>query len=182
MALFEKIIELLVAIFNAISRKKDTQNVKVELLEGIVSEAAKWLGVHETESVNVFRKAVDGHAAGEPWCAAFVQYCCAAVSQRVGAEISLVPSELCYDIWQKTPKKYRLSKPIPGCVVVWNYPGTTRGHIGIVKFVSKDSLHTIEGNTSDPEKKESVNGVHLKLRGISGTPGMKILGFLTPFK
>ena len=162
-------------------------NPQLELLE----EARKWIGIHEkkgrrSKSVDVFRKAVDGVAEGESWCAAFVQYCCAAVSGRTRSQMTIPPSELCSYIWDKTPIKYRLDKPVPGALVVWNYPGTIKGHIGIVEEVGEQGriLWTIEGNTSDPSEQapKPGTGVYRKMRTHLSSQNMKLLGYLKPFK
>lgn len=154
----------------------------VKLLDKLVKEATKWIGITESSpGADVFRKAVDGVAQGEPWCCAFVQYCAHAVALRYGASSMLYPTELCYTMWEKTPKECRLEQPIPGSVVVWNYPGTIRGHTGIVVGLAKDGyIHTIEGNTSSP-KMVADHGVNRKVRSIKGSNEMKVLGFLVPF-
>jgi uncharacterized protein (TIGR02594 family) len=170
--------------------RKSRNTPDLELLKEVIKEATKWVGVHEIKgrpgaSVNVFRKATDGVAEGEPWCAAFVQYCVSAVSIRYGVEIALYPSELCYTMWQNTPKRFRLEEPIPGSIVIWNYPGTTRGHTGIVLggWGNPNSIKTIEGNTQDPRAgvDQGIRGVFPKIRCLKGSEDMVILGFINPF-
>jgi uncharacterized protein (TIGR02594 family) len=170
--------------------KKSHNTADPGLLKEVVKEATKWVGVHETkgrpgEAVNVFRKATDGMAEGEPWCAAFVQYCVSAVSIRYGVEIALHPSELCYSMWLNTPKQFRLEEPLPGSIVIWNYPGTTKGHTGIVlsRLDKPNFIKTIEGNTRDPRAgaDQGVRGVFPKIRCLKGSEDMVILGFLNPF-
>jgi hypothetical protein len=170
--------------------KKSNNLSDISLLREVVKEASRWVGVHETKGspgtgVNVFRKATDGVADGEPWCAAFVQYCVSAVSIRHGVDISLYPSELCYTIWKNTPKQFRLDEPIPGSIIIWNYPGTTQGHTGIVlrRMENGKLIKTIEGNTKDPRSgsDQSVRGVYPKIRCIEGSENMVVLGFLNPF-
>lgn len=147
----------------------------------IIEEASKWIGLDEkSPGVNVFRMAADQKADGEAWCAAFVIYCARAVALRHGREPSIHLSELCYEMWQKSPKECRLSLPEPGCIIVWNTPGTLRGHTGIVEKVLPDSvIITIEGNTSGG--KDEPHGVHRRSRAVAGTPGLHVLGFLKPF-
>ena len=165
------------SLVNLVTRKPSEQVLRGRLLE----EASKWVGLTDIRGVDVFRQAVDGVAEGEPWCAAFVQYCVSATAIRNKASISLYPSELCSAIWDNTPKNYRLEDPIPGSIIIWNYPGTIKGHTGIVLKVLNDGAHikTIEGNTKE---KDGVVGVHTKLRDVKGTAGMRVLGFLKPFK
>lgn len=170
--------------------KKLTRPSDLELLKEVAKEAAKWIGVHEQKGspgkgVDVFRKATDGIASGEPWCAAFVQYCVSAVALRYGAEISLFPSELCYTIWKNTPDHYRLSEPLPGSIMIWNYPGTIKGHTGIVlrRLSDPNMVKTIEGNTKEPVSgaDPSNRGVYPKIRCIRGSEDMVVLGYLNPF-
>jgi len=172
------------ALAKEMAKHSDPQ---LELLE----EARKWLGIHEkkgspSESVDVFRRAVDGVAGGESWCAAFVQYCCAAVAGRTKSHMSIPPSELCSYIWDKTPIKYRLEKPAPGALIVWNYPGTIKGHIGIVEEIGEQGriLWTIEGNTRAPGDGGSREGtgVYRKMRTHLSSQNMTLLGYLKPFK
>lgn len=148
--------------------KKTSTNI---LLEEFVKEAEKWIGVSGDEGIDSFRKAIDGKAEGEPWCAAFVQYCARATSIRMySGEPDIVPSELCYDIWVKSPKELKETKPRRGLIVIWNYPGTYRGHTGIVTGVNADgTIETIEGNTTVMgEYKRDGRGVYAKVRSQKG--------------
>ena len=166
------------AAFNNLFSKKPTLPGQLEIVE----EATKWIGIDENgPGVNTFRKAVNNSADGEPWCAGFVMYCARAVALRHNREPSVYPSELCGEIWFKSPHACRIQLPEPGCLVIWSYPGSIRGHVGIVEkaVLTKGLLYTIEGNTSGG--KGSVHGVHRKERTITGNPGMYILGFLKPF-
>lgn len=164
--------------------KGETKHLSKDLIE----EASKWMGIHEKKGenslgVNSFRKAVDNVADGEPWCAAFVGYCVRAVSLRTGAPITIYLSELCSDMWAKTDKIYRKKDPVPGSIIVWNYPGTIHGHTGIVvKRLDNDHIMTIEGNTKPPNGGGiSGTGVYFKTRKIRGGEGMDVLGYLLPF-
>lgn len=163
----------------------------LQLMREVVDEATRWVGVHEQKgspgaAVNVFRKATDGVAEGEPWCAAFVQYCVSAVALRYGVDISLYPSELCYNIWHNTPEQYRLDTPVPGSIIIWNYPGTVKGHTGVVlrKLSDPNMIKTIEGNTKDPRSgaDKNIRGVFPKIRCTKDSESMVVLGYLNPFK
>lgn len=148
----------------------------------LVEEASKWVGLKEDKAVNVFRKAVDGKAAGEAWCAGFVQYCLVAISTKTKAKISIPPSEQCVTIWSGTSPKYKVDYPDPGCLMLWRRPNSTKGHIGIIEYIDAYGIHTIEGNTSDPEKQSQSNGVYRKTRSFSGSSDMVVLGFIKPFQ
>lgn len=156
------------------------------LQKELVKEAERWVGITETSSIDVFRKAVDGNANGEAWCAGFVQYCCVRVRDRTGADITLPVSELCTYIWDNTPKEYRLVDPEPGAIIVWKRHGSDKGHIGIIDKIvpgelgDKAMLETIEGNTTSSGR--ATKGVFRKIRSARGNTEMSVLGFLKPFK
>lgn len=159
------------------------------LPQELIREAQKWIGIHEHRgqeslAVDSFRLAVDGSAEGEPWCAAFVAYCIRSVALRRNAKYSIFLSELCSTMWEKSPDKCKSQKPAPGAIVIWNYPGTVRGHTGIVKSVNDDStLTTIEGNTSSPtDRTLNSTGVYYKTRSPKGSSEMVVLGYLSPFR
>lgn len=179
------IIESITDFFNLAVGGAHTSRA-TSLLDDMVKEASKWVGVHELlgspgKGVNAFRKAVDDSAVGEPWCCAFIQYCARSVGLRNGTESTLYPTELCLTMWQKTPQEYRIQRPIPGSIIVWNYPGTIRGHTGIVVGVDKKGyVNTIEGNTATPGWAND-RGVNRKVRAIEGSESMTVLGFLVPF-
>src|SRR3954465_14170703 len=64
-----------------------TKFYKVDFLKELCFEAEKWIGVEEESenkgrAVEKFQRAVDGKASGEPWCAAFVQFCVMEVERR----------------------------------------------------------------------------------------------------
>jgi surface antigen len=79
-----------------------------------------------------------------------------------------------------------LSKPEVGCLIVWNYPGTIKGHIGIVEEIGENGriIWTIEGNTKAPnhEGPSEGTGVYRKMRTNLSSQDMKLLGYLKPFK
>lgn len=158
------------------------------LNEKVLEEATKWIGVHEkrgedSRGVNAFRKAVDGVADGEPWCAAFVGYCIRAVSLREQKPFKIYLSESCVNMWQKSPNSCKKDKPVKGAVMVWQYPGTVHGHTGVVDHVIDDEyVMTVEGNTRAPNTLAvSGTGVYHKKRRIKGSGDMRVLGFLLPF-
>jgi len=179
------IIESLKNIMSSTKTTKPSKITKVSTpsLQEVVEEASKWIGLDETSpGIDTFRRAVNNEANGESWCAAFVMYCTRAVALRHNREPSLYPSELCYDLWMKSPKECRLDIPVVGCIVVWNYPGTIKGHTGIVTSVmSGGYITTIEGNTSNDGSNKGPHGVFRRTRSLSGGLQMKVLGFLNPF-
>lgn len=159
------------------------------LSQELVREAGKWIGIHEKSGhnslgVDSFRKAVDNNAGGEPWCAAFVAYCVRSVALRHKKNYSIFLSELCTSMWDNTPSRCKSQRPTVGSVIVWNYPGSIRGHTGFVSKINDDgTITTIEGNTRSPtDRTLSGTGVYSKIRSTKGSPDMVILGYISPFK
>ena len=170
----------------------DKHQELVELAKSLVGIEEEG-GDNKGEWVERFQREIDGKAVGEPWCAGFVQFCINEIDRRFDAQVNMSQkdthnkiyrSELCYDIWHKTPVDCRLMTPIPGCIVVWNYNGTKKGHCGIVIEINDKRVVTIEGNTSDSKHIEREgDGIFLKKRDIWKTTGkMRTLGYLNPWK
>lgn len=74
-----------------------------------------------------------------------------------------------------------LSSPVPGDLVIWQYEGASKGHIGIVTALMAHSYRTIEGNTGPSQGyiEREGDGVYEKVRHLGGVGKMKELGFLT---
>ncbi len=158
------------------------REVRAELL---IAEAKKWIGTKESQGdnkgpdVEEFQKAVDGVAAGEPWCMAFVQFCL----KKIGGS-ELFQSEHCLTVWNKTPVEHRRKHPVPGVVVIWRMKGTLSGHAGIVTRVNGELMRTIEGNTGPGAGVvREGDGVYEKSRSSYPTKHakMELLGFLWPW-
>ena len=158
----------------------------------LVNTAADYLGVREQgenagPAVERFQRAVDGKAAGEPWCAAFVLHCLAEVDARADTQHAIHPSEHVRTIWERTPRACRAERPAPGRLMVWAHANadgslSDRGHIGIVEAVSgaAPDVTTIEGNTG-PEDGDGAEGVHRRLRSVDGEGTLRVLGYLDPW-
>lgn len=155
----------------------------------LVEVARRFVGIHEEggdnkgPDVERFQKAVDGKAAGEPWCMSFVQFCVLEVERRTGVKSNLFRSEHCLTVWNKSPKLMRRKRPEPGLIVIWNRVGTTLGHTGIVTAIkSPDVYGCVEGNTSKGFGIEREgDGVYEKLRTWRGTQLFLPVGYLQPF-
>jgi hypothetical protein len=172
------------------------------LKEFFIAESKKWIGVKETATnkgpeVERFQKAVDGKASGEPWCLAFVWFCILEAEKmylkRFGSETEkswLYRTEHCLTMWNLSPKEARLTKPKPGCIVVWQHMAkdgtpTAKGHVGIVvKVLDGTFMQTVEGNTSnDAVVQDEGDGVYLLKRNyVSSSGSKKLVGFLKPWK
>lgn len=156
-----------------------------------------WVGFHEEggqnrgQVIELFQKAVDGKAQGEPWCASFLQFCVMRVDDLFD-EISQVSlyrnklhrTELCSDLYRYTPEECRLTDPIPGCVVVWSklqggLP-SAQGHCGIVTSLYEGGVVTVEGNTGLGDQREG-DGVAFKRRDKGDIPGFIRLAWISPW-
>lgn len=181
--------------------------VKVKPIDSAVSiftsEAKKWLNVHEIggpnkgADVEVFQKAVDGKASGEPWCCAFVWYCIMESQKQFAKRYTATPlsswlykTEHVLTMWNLSPKEARRTAPKPGALVIWQHLDaagnqTARGHVGIViEVIDKTFMTTVEGNTAnDTVVEDEGDGVYMLKRNYKEKLGNKrIVGFLMPWK
>lgn len=173
-------------------------NLSKVMSQLLLLEASRWVtireqGTNKGQMVELFQKAVDGKAQGEPWCMAYVQYCVKMAYEQfnishphVAGYIQnvLYPSEHCLTVWNKTPVIARTDKPYPGCLVIWRYGNTTNGHVGIIREVSEDmkTLYTFEGNTgAGVGVVREGDGVYPRTRSAEGSGDMKVVGYLEPF-
>ncbi len=158
--------------------------------QAFIIEGGRWVGVQETggnnkgQLVSIFQRHIGG-AHGEPWCMSFVQYCAYWVDQYfTESKHRLFPSEHCMTVWRNSPSVCRLTGPMEGSVVIWNYEGTDNGHTGIVRRLDGNHIYTIEGNTGDSSAVvREGDGVFVKRRLLqrSSKSKMQIVGFLNPW-
>lgn len=156
----------------------------------LIEEASKWIGTTEDKTkgdnkgkeVEMFQKAVDGVAAGEPWCMAFVQFCIKQIEEKYKIQCLVFKSEHCMTVLSKSQMKV-VKDPQPGDLMIWRFGNTMNGHVGIVKrILAGGRVETIEGNTSDSESVErNGDGVFLKNRSLKGSEQMRVVGFIRPF-
>jgi len=161
-----------------------------ELNLAVLEVARQYIGVREIggpnrgPEVELFQKAVDGRATSEAWCMAFVQFSIKAVEDMHGIESRLHRSENCLAVWTRTPPELRLAinfPPGPGHIMIWNVPGTERGHAGIIMGRNTEgNFLTVEGNTNDAGSREG-DGVYVKTRTPTGSERFRVLGWLRAF-
>lgn len=161
----------------------------------IVEIARSLIGVKEEGgdnqggTIEKFQKAVDGKAAGEPWCCCFVQFCVKTVDARLDKSNVLPQTEHCVTLWNQTPSKARYRDPEIGFLAVWeefkNGRPTGSGHVGIVVEVVDDKrMKTIEGNTGPGVGIEREgDGVYEKNRASTRVEAgsLRLLGFIDPW-
>lgn len=166
-----------------------------EKMRALVAEASRWVGVREHgenrgPEVEAFQRAVDGKAQGEPWCAAFVQFCLKAVDART-TEIPtwVFASESVLTVWNRTTMLARRQTldVLPGDLILWQHflagKPTALGHVGVVaRLISPGKFETVEGNTSDGSGvTREGDGVYRRVRDVSGSGSMRVKGFLRPW-
>lgn len=165
----------------------------------LVSVSKMYIGVREVggnnrgEFVEMFQKAVDGKASGEPWCAGYVMYCMKAAQDLVETIFQssflkplVFQSEHVMTIWNKTDAKQRRSVARPGDLLVFQHyrsnKQTASGHIEIVLEADRGDgkLLCIGGNTSDSSGVvREGDGVFVKLRSYKENSGsMRVRGIL----
>lgn len=164
--------------------------------------AKLWIGTTENggsnkgQIVEMFQKAVDGKAQGEPWCMSFVQFCLKAVdagmneiAQATYPEHRVYKTEHCMTAYAQTPIVCRGQLPEVGSIVIWclldaNKKQTTSGHCGIVVQVDANGdIHTVEGNTSTGKgDQREGEGCYLRLRKNGDVPGFVRIGYLKPWE
>ena len=110
-------------------------------------------------------------AHSEPWCAAFVSWCCneAGYGNSINPFVLVCKDEIARqkergcDVHygakaaahgEKTDSDYI---PKPGDLIVFDFDDVDLDHVGIVESADKNSIHTIEGNTSG---EENMSGKH----------------------
>lgn len=161
----------------------------------LAHECLRWVGVSERggdnrgQIVEMFQRAVDGKAVGEPWCMGLPQYGVRQVDSLVDQLfLSSVPcrtvlysSELCMEVFEKSPVV--LEYPVVGSIAIWNRVGTRLGHAGVVvETLSGGKFITVEGNTSDSKGIEREGQVvAVKERSMAGMGVMQIKGFVQPW-
>lgn len=140
--------------------------------------------------VNRFRRAVDGKAVGEPWCAGFVYHLATEIDQLFvemglpsSAKHQLAHTESTQTLWALA--KTVSTTPQVGALALWRSKADkTRGHVGVVIAVSPEGIMTVEGNTSEPGKTSNESngrGVWRKTRFKSEIPGFELLGYILPW-
>lgn len=158
----------------------------------MVQAAASCVGIKEAtgrndgEMVKLIQETVGG-ASGEAWCMALVQTLIAYAEVKTGVKSPVVVSELCYNVWHKTPKSQRVKiLPLAGAIAIWNDTGKTTGHTEIVLSADGKTMQCIGGNTGGTTKpgepiQANGNGCYYTTRPMKGTAKRALLGFIKPF-
>lgn len=143
-------------------------DVETMLKRALARTALDYVGIKEVggnnagQMVERFQKAVDGKAAGEPWCLSFIWYCIHEAQDMIDAIMGkqnqkhlLKPSEHVLTMWKKSSTDQRVICPEVGDLILWNYldqkgKPTIYGHVGIlVQQLDHTLWRVVEGNTSN---------------------------------
>lgn len=155
----------------------------------LANYAKRYVGTTETSpnrgpEIDLFKLATAGKVDALPWCATFIWYCIKKTEMECGVKSPLVMGPHVMSIWEKSPVQCRVKKPIIGDLVVWNFLGTTSGHMGVIAGFPKAAgkIITIEGNTSPSSSVDREgDGVYEKVRSMAGSASMPVVGYLRPF-
>lgn len=162
-----------------------TLPTSVDLVKELIDSAKKWQHIKETDGKNR-QKDIDAWnkamkvPLGSPWCMSFVQSRIKDIESRYGVASRVFKSAHCLTVWNQSPQNLKDSIPNEGDLIIWNKPGTTNGHVGIVtKVLGNGYVETIEGNTSSGSLVErNGDGVYIKKRHINGDGHFKVKGYL----
>ena len=125
----------------------------VQAAEGQVGQAEQPPGSNDGPQIALYRSAVQGAQAGQPWCAYFVSWAAAQAGSPLGDAGQGLGSVSEIASWAQRTGRYLPagSAPQPGDLMLFG-----SAHVGLVESVNPDgSLTTIEGNSSD-----AVSRVH----------------------
>lgn len=176
--------------------EKDVKESKTALAKEVVAatmyeqallEAAEEVGVREEGGDNRGKRVQEyqkegGTVPGQPWCAAFVNWCARDAAKKLKLESSLekVPLQAYVQSYVDHFRKveggflgHRHAK-VGDLFVLWYDKLNRFGHIGFVKEIdrAKGEILTIEGNSNDQLSREG-DAVVSKTRKI--TPNMKFI-------
>lgn len=132
--------------------------------------------------VEHFQKTVDGKAAKESWCAAFVCTILNEVAVPFGVP-HIRFSEHCLSMWNWNTL-YQQKFGGAGFIAIWrNKDGSGRGHTGICESAptAGGDFFTIEGNTSGQGMDTDGDGVYRCKRNTKGFANFQLVGFLDPW-
>lgn len=107
-----------------------------------------------------------GEKSKNPWCAEFVNYSLieSGTAKKLGLSSFCSANEIHDRVSSGKAKGLTLHKagesyvPKPGDMIIFNWDGDSeQDHIGLVEYVKKNTVHTIEGNYGDKISKGSFS-------------------------
>ena len=126
----------------------------------IIAIAMREIGYRESAGQRTKYSEWSGYN-GQPWCMSFVQW----VYHQAGADLPYLTAS-CGALlrwYRQNQPECIVKEPVPGCIVIFDFPGTayTTDHTGL--FVSKTAaqITSIDGNTSGGN---NANGGYVQQR------------------
>jgi len=164
------------------------------LNEKIVEVASRYIGEKELINNSGFvnkefeeKMRKMGWVKGQAWCMYFVKLCIYEATKELFDE-SIAEKRIkqlsghVLSNWQLLGKSYKkYTKADKGYIGFMRKPGTTKGHVFIVKKSDALGVETIEGNTNGRGSREG-DGVYTKYRKtanmIGETTSLQLLGYI----
>jgi len=115
--------------------------------QGEIGQAEQPPGSNDSPRIAVYRSAVQGAVAGQPWCAYFVSWAAAQAGAPLGESGQGFGSVAQIEDWARRTGRLlpACATPRPGDLILFGSQ-----HVGIVEAVGADgTLTTVEGNTGD---------------------------------
>lgn len=114
----------------------------------LLAIAAREIGYHEGAGQRTKFGEWSG-CNGQPWCMSFVQW----VYHQAGADLPYRTAS-CGTLlrwYQQNQSECVVKEPVPGCIVIFDFPGTayTTDHTGVFVKLDGGKITTIDGNTSN---------------------------------
>ena len=115
--------------------------------ERILAIAAREIGYREGTGKRTKFGEFSGYN-GQPWCMSFVQW----VYHQAGADLPYMTAS-CGALlrwYQQNQPECIVKEPVPGCIVIFDFPGTaySTDHTGLFVKLDGQKIVTIDGNTS----------------------------------
>jgi uncharacterized protein (TIGR02594 family) len=120
----------------------------VEASPAVAEEARKYIGQGEVGGNNrgAFVRSLGGRE-GDPWCSSFVSQMTKNVGEDVFGYLPMARQ------WLNKAREAGMvvDEPQTGDIAVFSRgnPNSSQGHVGIVDYVTKDKIVTIEGNVGE---------------------------------
>lgn len=115
--------------------------------EQILAIAAREIGYHEGAGQRTKYGEWSGYN-GQPWCMSFVQW----VYHQAGADLPHMTAScgILLRWYQQNQPECIVKDPVPGCIVIFDWPGTayTTDHTGLFVSQTGTQITSIDGNTS----------------------------------
>lgn len=113
----------------------------------IITIAVREIGYHESAGLRTKYSEWSGWN-GQPWCMSFVQW----VYHQAGADLPYMTAS-CGALlrwYQQNQPECIVKEPVPGCIVILDFPGTaySTDHTGLFVKLDGQKIVTIDGNTS----------------------------------